>query len=177
MMRRRRFLISFLSTGVFSSACGCGTLLHPERVRSHHSRDLDWRVVALNGLGLILFFIPGVVAFVVDFYTGAIYLPPETATSYRPPIDGVGRSTGNRTLTSDATLQKLTVPPDQLSRSGIEHAVGERIGRTVSLDQPGSRVSPLQQLDDYRDEVRLHHQDRQHGLAVVEFFRELDHRG
>ena len=176
-MRRRRFLIISMCTGVFSSACGCGTLLHPERVRSHHSRDLDWKVVALNGLGLLLFFIPGVVAFVVDFYTGAIYLPPETATSYRPPIDGTGQSTAGRTLTSDTTLRKLTVPRDQLNQSGIEHAVGKQLGREVSLNDPGSRVSPLQQLDDYQDEVRLHHQDRQHGLAVLEFFRNLDDRG
>ena len=45
-------------------------------VHQPHSRDLDWKMVACNGLGLAFFFVPGVIAFAVDFYTGAIYLPP-----------------------------------------------------------------------------------------------------
>lgn len=32
-------------------------------------------VAALNAVGLLFFFVPGVVAFGVDFMTGAIYLP------------------------------------------------------------------------------------------------------
>jgi hypothetical protein len=64
-----------------------------------HSRDLDWSVVALDALGLILFFVPGVIAFVVDFATGAIYLPPSHYAPYPcssygpnpfdPPVSGV----------------------------------------------------------------------------------------
>jgi hypothetical protein len=80
-MRRRDFLqvvarrIAFGGTAL--GAAGCGTFLHPERSFQPHSHQIDWKIVALNSLGLILFFIPGVVAFVVDFYTGAIYLPCE----------------------------------------------------------------------------------------------------
>jgi len=32
-------------------------------------------VVALDAIGLLFFFVPGVIAFAVDFVTGAIYLP------------------------------------------------------------------------------------------------------
>ncbi len=177
MMRRRRFLISSLCTGVFSSACGCGTLLHPERVHSHRSRDLDWKVVALDGLGLILFFIPGVIAFVVDFYTGAIYLPPETAISYRPPIGGSDDPSHDGDPAEDATLRKLTVPREQLHQAGIERVVGKQLDREISLNDPGNRVSPLKQLHDYSEEVRQHRDDRQHGLAALDFFRVLDRRG
>jgi hypothetical protein len=72
--------------GVFCLT-GCGTMFYSERVGQPHSRDIDWKVAALNGLGLALFFIPGVVAFAVDFYTGAIYLPYETYGPYpaHPP--------------------------------------------------------------------------------------------
>ena len=53
---------------------GCGTILYPER-RGQVSGPLDWKVVALDAVGLLFFFVPGIVAFAVDFSTGAIYLP------------------------------------------------------------------------------------------------------
>ena len=52
----------------------CGTLLYPER-RGQTNGQLDIGVVALDAIGLLFFFVPGVVAFGVDFVTGAIYLP------------------------------------------------------------------------------------------------------
>ena len=80
-MRRREFLSHSIAWGLLggasSGSCGCGTILHGERIGQPHSRDIDWGVAALNGLGLVLFFVPGVIAFAVDFYTGAIFLPPE----------------------------------------------------------------------------------------------------
>jgi len=57
------------------ASSGCGTLLHHERVGQPHGNQIDWEVAALNGLGLAFFFVPGVIAFVVDFYNGTIYLP------------------------------------------------------------------------------------------------------
>lgn len=52
----------------------CGTLLYPER-RGQTNGQIDVGVVALDAIGLLFFFVPGVVAFGVDFITGAIYLP------------------------------------------------------------------------------------------------------
>src|SRR5687767_12449428 len=82
---------------ILGPTAGCGTILHTERCGQPHSRDLDWTIVALDGLGLLLFFVPGVVAFVVDFCTGAIYLPlepcqqmpypPAQPYGYPPPPD------------------------------------------------------------------------------------------
>ena len=79
-MRRREFLSQLAGWGWAVGTIGisgCGTVLHNERVGQPHSRDIDWKVAGLNGLGLAFFFVPGVIAFAVDFYTGAIYLPPE----------------------------------------------------------------------------------------------------
>ena len=36
---------------------------------------MDPAVVVMDGVLLILFIVPGLVAFVIDFHTGAIYLP------------------------------------------------------------------------------------------------------
>lgn len=59
---------------LMSQLTACGTILYPERRGQSHGA-IDAGVVALNAVGLILFFVPGVVAFGVDFVTGAIYLP------------------------------------------------------------------------------------------------------
>ena len=48
--------------------------MYPER-RGQRTGTLDPGIVLLDGLGLLLFFVPGVIAFAVDFATGAIYLP------------------------------------------------------------------------------------------------------
>ncbi|AEF54322.1 hypothetical protein Mar181_1275 [Marinomonas posidonica IVIA-Po-181] len=58
---------------VASQLAACGTILYPERRGQSHGA-IDPGVVALNAVGLILFFVPGVVAFGVDFVTGSIYL-------------------------------------------------------------------------------------------------------
>lgn len=67
----KRSLIAFF---ILTQVTACGTLLYPER-RGQTTGQIDVGVAALNALGLVLFFVPGVVAFGVDFITGAIYLP------------------------------------------------------------------------------------------------------
>lgn len=53
---------------------GCGTLIYPER-RGQRSGNIDPAIAILDGVGLLLFVIPGLIAFAIDFATGAIYLP------------------------------------------------------------------------------------------------------
>src|SRR5215813_12542884 len=67
-----------LTIGMAVFLTSCGTILYPER-RGQPCGRLDVGVVALDGVGLLAFLVPGVIAFVVDFATGAIYLPPEYA--------------------------------------------------------------------------------------------------
>jgi len=89
-MLRRDFLWRVAASCGVSSLAGCGTIMHPERRHQPRSHQIDWKVAALDGLGLLLFFVPGVIAFVVDFYTGAIYLPAGTyPVVYPPPPPGV----------------------------------------------------------------------------------------
>src|SRR6185436_15593086 len=57
---------------------GCGTLIHPER-RGQSSGRIDPAIAILDGIGLLLFIIPGLIAFAIDFATGAIYLPGTAA--------------------------------------------------------------------------------------------------
>lgn len=64
-----------LSVVLVIQMAGCGTLMYPER-RGQTQGQIDPGIAILDALGLLLFIIPGVVAFAVDFTTGAIYLPP-----------------------------------------------------------------------------------------------------
>ena len=59
---------------------GCGTILYPERKGQEDGR-IDPGIAVLDGLGLLFFIIPGVIAFAVDFTTGAIYLPRSSRRS------------------------------------------------------------------------------------------------
>ena len=71
--------LKLLSTAVLCSALvtqltACGTIFYPER-RGQISGQIDPGVAILNGIGLLFYIIPGLIAFGVDFATGAIYLP------------------------------------------------------------------------------------------------------
>jgi hypothetical protein len=53
----------------------CATLVFPER-RGQPKGKLDPNAMVMDAGMLLFWIIPGVVAYIVDFTTGAIYLPP-----------------------------------------------------------------------------------------------------
>ena len=68
-------IISLIIVSVFvTNSVGCGTILHPERKGQVDGR-IDPSIAVLDGIGLLFFLIPGVIAFAVDFSNGTIYLP------------------------------------------------------------------------------------------------------
>ena len=75
-----RLLCVFVSVALFMQLLGCGYIFYPER-RGQRGGTIDVGIAVLDGLGLLLFIIPGVVAFAVDFSTGAIYYPPGKKSS------------------------------------------------------------------------------------------------
>ena len=68
--------ILLIVTATLLSTTGCGTLMFSERQQQSQSVRLDPNILILDGLGLLFFLVPGLVDFGVDFYTGAVYLPP-----------------------------------------------------------------------------------------------------
>jgi hypothetical protein len=70
----KKLITLFISTGLILNLTACGTILHPER-KGQTSGRLDAGVVLLDAVGLLFFFVPGVIAFAVDFSNGTIYLP------------------------------------------------------------------------------------------------------
>jgi len=53
---------------------GCGTIMYPERKGQKGGR-IDVGVAVLDGIGLLVVLIPGIIAYAVDFSNGTIYLP------------------------------------------------------------------------------------------------------
>lgn len=72
-----------VSVALVTQLTACGTLFYPERKGQSQGR-LDPGIVALDGVGLLLFIIPGLIAFGIDFYNGTIYLPGGKSASLTP---------------------------------------------------------------------------------------------
>ena len=118
-----------------SCLVGCGTILHPER-RGQRAGNLDCGVILLDGLGLLLFFVPGVIAFAVDFGTGAIYLPEGEVQA--PTVTGNHRN-----------MKTLSLPKDHLSRIEVAKAVSNHTGQLVTLEAGEYRTAELQSIQDF----------------------------
>ncbi|MEJ6654940.1 MAG: polyribonucleotide nucleotidyltransferase [Pseudomonas sp.] len=78
-MRLKALASILLSTTLVTQLTACGSVFYPER-RGQISGEIDPGVAILNGIGLLFYVIPGLIAFAVDFTTGAIYFPDERYT-------------------------------------------------------------------------------------------------
>lgn len=131
---RRRWLVQAGFSALGLAAGGCGTILHPER-KGQPAGPLDWSIVALDAVGLLFFFVPGVIAFAVDFNNGTIYLPPEQRYG--------GSSKSGSKLTA------RLIHGDARNVRDIERTVSEQIGQPVALLPGGYRTRPLKTLDEF----------------------------
>ncbi len=61
----------------------CGTLFYPDR-RGQIEGKVDPVIVALDAVGILFYVIPGLIAFGIDFATGAIYLPGGSTAQVAP---------------------------------------------------------------------------------------------
>lgn len=78
---RNRYLIAVALATILVSSSGCGTLMYPARRDAKASNVLDTKVVILDCLWLFAGVVPGVVALVTDFITGAAYFSEGEATA------------------------------------------------------------------------------------------------
>lgn len=118
----RATLRAVLAGAILIQTAGCGTLIYPER-RGQTSGRIDAGVAILDGVGLLLFIIPGLIAYAIDFSTGAIYLPP-------------GRS---RAPAADP-YEVVRLPRKDLTPENIEAVLWEATGRQGLLDHPALEV-------------------------------------
>jgi hypothetical protein len=103
---------------------GCGTLLYPER-KGQKAGHLDTGVVILDGIGLLFFLIPGIIAFAVDFGNGTIYVPSSAI------------------IIKSSHLKQIKFDPKHTTLAQIEKIISDETGRSVKLSQSNIQVSRL----------------------------------
>lgn len=119
-------LVGTMVAIVFSlQLVSCGYLLYPERRGQTHGR-IDPAIAVLDGVGLLLFIVPGIVAFAVDFATGTIYLP--------------GSKRASKTSPKTDKMTVIHVNPSELDISKIEDLVTEHTKYSLRFDQENLRV-------------------------------------
>ncbi len=109
---------------------GCGTLMYPER-RGQKGGRIDAGVAVMDGLCLLLFIIPGIIAYAVDFSNGTIYLPG----TFRSSLE-----------TKD--IKQVKFDPQNYTNETIENIIKEETGYTVKLNQDNMQISRLKSIDD-----------------------------
>ncbi|MDP6179807.1 MAG: hypothetical protein QGG48_07950 [Desulfatiglandales bacterium] len=103
-----------------------------------HGR-IDVGVAVLDGIGVLLFVVPGLIAFAVDFETGAIYLPG-------------GKRAESLTSKADDMLV-IRVDPNDLTRQRIEEIASREIGYPIRLDQRNAQIFELDKKENIGTEL------------------------
>jgi hypothetical protein len=145
-MKVNRGIIKVLSVIILvvlvTQIAGCGTLMYPERRGQKVHGDVDTRVAVLDAIGLLFFIIPGLIAFGVDFYTGAIYLRP-----------GEKQVWGQTQINQEIVV--TNVDPNQLDQKMLEKIVSDHIGQAISLDDRQMQILKFNGTDIDEFKTRL----------------------
>ncbi|KMN20994.1 polyribonucleotide nucleotidyltransferase [Pseudomonas helleri] len=96
----------------------CGSIFFPDR-RGQIDGKIDPLVVVLDGIGLLFYVIPGLIAFGVDFATGAIYLPPGKTAQIAPE-----------------KLQQAIGADGKVDNSKLQAILESELGRSFPLNDP-----------------------------------------
>ncbi len=109
---------------------GCGTLLYPER-KGQRSGRIDVGIALLDGVGLFLFLIPGIIAYVVDFNNGTIYLPGGLSSSH-----------------NFKDLRQVKFDPKHSTFASIEKIIKKETGCSVKFSQSNLVITKLKSTND-----------------------------
>lgn len=120
-MRFKKSLVALTLSAYMVSSTGCGVLLYPERQGQTGGR-IDPAVAILNGVGLLFYIVPGLVAFAIDFHQGTIYLP--NGVSY---------------LDEDSEVKAVQVE-GSMTEENIRAALENAIGVELDIELTDSQV-------------------------------------
>lgn len=132
---RRRFLIEMSLSVSATTMAGCGSMLHPERVGQPRTGPIDWKIAAIDGIGLMLFLVPGVIAFAVDFYNGTLFLP--------------ARNYGEFDAERDDELLAIDIAKNDLSQESVERVISEHTEQKIALGPGKYHFKPLPAIEQF----------------------------
>jgi hypothetical protein len=136
----RRLATTLLATLLAST--GCGYILHPER-RGNNGGEISGGSLVLDLLWLIPGVVPGVVALVVDFSSGAIYTGRgDRMAAVTIPVDGrVAVQLPKSSQATQVEIRLITSAQRVVARTTAQ--VGPQLpGQTVELQLASPRPSP-----------------------------------
>lgn len=118
-----------LVVSLLTQLTACGSLLYPDR-RGQIEGKIDPVVAALNTIGILFYVLPGLIAFAVDFATGAIYLP------------------GGKYSIAPETLHDAIGPNGEVDKAKLKAIIQRETGQSLPLDNPNliQQRGSLQQL-------------------------------
>lgn len=122
-----------LAVGWLATAlAGCGTLMYPERRGQPRTGGIDWTVAGMDAIGLVFFFVPGVIAFAVDYHNGSLFLP--------------GGSVSDR---GSRTLRTVTLSGSHPTQERIAAVIRSEMGLELALDEGTFVTRPMESLDEF----------------------------
>lgn len=114
----QRLLCGAVAAALMTQLTACGTLFWPDR-RGQIEGRIDPVVAALDAIGILFYVIPGLIAFGVDFATGAIYL-----------------NDGKTAQISPEKLQPAVGRDGKVDNLKLQAILETELGRTLPLDDP-----------------------------------------
>jgi len=118
MRTQTRVIGGLLVATLLTQLTACGTLFFPDR-RGQIEGRIDPVVAGLNAIGILFYVIPGLIAFGIDFATGAIYLPGGL-TSQVDPQD----------------LQNVVDADGKIDTAKLKALIEMQTGHSLPLDDP-----------------------------------------
>jgi hypothetical protein len=118
MRTQSRVIGGVLAISLLTQLSACGTLFFPDR-RGQIEGKVDPVVVALDAIGILFYVIPGLIAFGVDFATGAIYLPGGDSAQLDPQ-----------------TLKNVVDGDGRIDNAKLKALIEQHTGHSLPLDDP-----------------------------------------
>ncbi len=113
-----RLIGGVLIATLLTQITACGSIFYPDR-RGQIDGKIDPAIAALDAVGLLFYIIPGLIAFAVDFATGAIYFEP-----------------GHTAQIDPARLKPAIGADGQVDKHKLQAILESELGRDFPLDDP-----------------------------------------
>ncbi|MGB7392421.1 hypothetical protein [Marinomonas sp.] len=139
-MQSKIWVRGVVASVLVTQLSACGTLLYPER-RGQTTGTIDVGVALLDAVGLLFFFVPGVVAFGVDFVTGGIYLPGGRVATLTP--EERQRVTRGKDAIDVAAFKQVLAERDDLALPAIVSS--DRL-KAVSMSSQEAMMNALHNM-------------------------------
>jgi hypothetical protein len=113
-----RFIGGVMIAALLTQITACGSIFYPER-RGQIDGKIDPAIAVLDAVGLLFYVIPGLIAFGVDFATGAIYFPHGQSAQIDPQ-----------------KLKPAVNADGSVDNSKLQAILQSELGRSLPLDDP-----------------------------------------